>query len=317
MQYRRTMAWMSLLLILALTASGCAPRIGAGETVRTAAPDALVVDLPSIAIDVAEDGSISVGDIALADLTSALGVPLELPITPDMVKMLTGAGVQHLQIANQPSGLAIYINGQAIPSVAWDGDQLATAGSMLSMMPQLADLLPILTQLGVGVTLRLPVPAGAEAIPLHVADDSSAAAELAQAEERFVEEVGAPAGINLPIAYAADGSWTVGGISGDIWSQLTGIELPAMNLAALDEAGIDSLGIRTDANGLHLAVNQVALPSLDWSGGKLANVVDLLQKSGMMGQLGIDPQVLQSLIDQFLPTLTTASANINVTFAEP
>lgn len=315
MQYRRTMAWMSLLLILALAVAGCAPRAGAGETAGAAGADALVVDLPSIAIDVAADGSISLGNIALADLMKSLGVPLELPITADTVKMLTDAGVQHIQVANQPDGLAVFINGQEIPSIAWTRDQLSTTGALLgAAQPQLAKLLPVLTQLGIGVTLRLPVPAGAEAAPLQVATNATKAAELAQAEEAFVGQVGSAPNINLPIKYELDGSWSVGGIAGDVWSGLTGIELPELNIEKIMAAGIQKLDIRTDTTGLSFAINGVELPHLDWSGGKLANVIDLLTKSGMLAQSGLDPQMLQSLIDQYLPIITSSSVNISALF---
>lgn len=322
MRYRHTLAWMSLLLILALVVSGCAPRIGAGQTSETAAADAVVVDLPSIAIDVAEDGSLSMGGIPVAALAGSLGVPANLlALPPDLLKTLSDAGIQHVQIANRPDGLALVLNGYEIPSLRWTPEQLSALGGMLGSMPELAQLLPLLTQLGVGVTLRLPVPAGAEPAPLLAESQSAAAARLATAEETIVSEAGSGGTINLPIQYAQDGSWTLGGIDGQMVLGLAGMDMLSdllkLNVPRFQELGISSVNIHTDSEGLHLATDGTELLNLDWSGGRLANLIELALSTGMVNVPNLDPATMQAVLDRALGFLTTSDVNVSLNFPAP
>lgn len=321
MQYRRTLAWTTLLLVLALAVAGCAPRIGAGETAKSAPADVLVVDLPSIALDVAEDGSLSFGGVPLAELGGSLGLPANLALPPDVVKMLTAAGIQHVQLNNEPTGLAIVINGQQIPSLGWTQDELKTVGGLLSGMPAIAKLLPALTQLGVGVTLRLPVASGAERLPLLAAAEGSAAAQLAAGQEEFLSEVETQPEVVLPLNYNADGTWNLGGtLTSEDLVAMTGQDIikklnhTAKQMAFVKAAGIRTLGAELDKDGIHLSINGVSLPSLDWSGGKLASVIALAQNSGLLNMPGMDPAQLQGLIDSYLPMLTSADVKVIVNY---
>jgi hypothetical protein len=322
MQNKRIVVWFSLLAVLLLMLAGCAPRPGAGETAAAAPADAVVVDLPSIALDVASDGSLSMAGIPLAELGGALGVPLEAAALPaDAVAQLAGLGVQHIQVVNAPNGLMIYLNGQAIPSIGWTAELLGNAAG-LAPMPALAQVLPILTQLGIGVTLRLPVAEGAEAIPLQVSSEGSSATRLAEAQDAYVSSVGTPPMITIPVYYAADGTWTVAGLSGEDWQAATGQDFWKMlNLRDRDikgalGLGIKEFGVRIDPNGLGFSVNGTQLPYIDWQGGKLASVVEIASQAGLLDSAGIDPQMLQTLLDTFLPIVTASNVNITAHFPE-
>ena len=61
---------------------------------------------------------------------------------------------------------------------------------------------------------------GAADIPTASADDASATVTAKQ--EEFISSVGAPGVINLPVHYAADGSWTVAGMTDTDWANATG-----------------------------------------------------------------------------------------------
>ncbi len=313
MRYTRTFACLSALLLILVALAGCAPRVGAGETSRAAGPDDLVVDLPSIALDVAEDGSLSLAGIPLADLAGSLGVPADLALPANLLGPLTSAGVQHLQIVNQPDGLALLVNGIEIPSLGWSGDALAGIGNLMPDQPALARLLPLLTQLGVGVTLNLPVAEGVERAPLTVAATETGAAALAAAQESFVGAVGTVPQITVPILYNSDGTWSMGGISGDELVNLTGqafwseLNLTPANIQAAAAAGIKTFDLSMDADGVHIAINDAPLPSIDWSDGKLASVLTLLEQNGMLSALPIP----RELLDQLLPMLTSADINLH------
>lgn len=320
MQKKRSILWLTLLAMLVLALAGCAPRPGAGETAAAASPDAVVVDLPALALDVAEDGSLSTGGIPLASLGAALGAPLDVALPADTVAMLSMAGVQHIQIVNSPNGLMFYLNGQAIPSLGWTASLLSNAAG-LAPLPSLGKVLPIVTQLGVGVTLRLPPRQGATPIPLAViTGGDSPAARLAQAQDAFLDTVGEPPHIIIPVQYASDGTWTVAGLSGEDWQSVTGMDFWKMlNLRERDIKGAVGMGIQkfelhADPDGLHFIVNDTELPYVDWSEGKLASAIDVATDAGLLSGVGIDPETLNMLLDTFLPIVTSADVSIIASF---
>ncbi len=321
MQKKRSILWMTLLLVLLLALAGCAPRPGAGETAAAAPPEAVVVDLPSLALDVATDGSLSMGGVPLADLGAAFGAPLDISLPADTIAQLASVGVQHIQLVNSPGGLQIFLNGQAIPSIGWNAVLLANAAG-LAPMPALGKVLPILTQLGVGVTLRLPLAEGATAIPLAPVAGDSSAARLAAAQTAFVESVGQPPQITIPVYYAADGTWTVAGLSGEEWQAATGMDFwKKLNLRERDINGAMGLGIkqftlRLNPEGVHFIVNDTELPYVDWSEGKLASAVDVASDAGLMSSIGVAPDALQMLLDTFLPMVTSSNVDIIAHFPE-
>lgn len=323
MQYRRFVAWTVLLLVIMLVMTGCAPRPGAGTTAAAAPADAVVVDLPALALDVSSDGAISMGGIGLGDLAGLFGVAPELAsaivIDPAQVDQITGLGIQHIQIENVPNGLGLYVNGTAMPGISWSGDQLNNLAALAGDQPALASLLPLIKQLGVGITLRFPVAEGVEAAPMMVPADQTGAAALAASEQEFVESVLQPGILEFPILYNADGSWTFLGNDKEFWTNTTGLPLwgmldhSAKQMAFVEKAGIDSISLTSTSNGLQIVVNDTVLPTVDWSDGKLANVITFLQQAGMLEGLG-DAATVQALIDQFLPMLTATPATIKAVY---
>lgn len=321
MRYSRMIACVAALLVIAVALAGCAPRVGAGTTAAAAAPEDLVVDLPALVIDVGEDGALSMAGMPISQIVGSLGVPLEASIDPSQVAMLRGVGIQHIQIANQPDRLALIVNGIEMPSIGWSDDALEqVAGLLFAGKPEYGTLLPLLKQLGVGITLNLPVAAGTERAPLLVAAGAGAAEKLAAAQEAFTAQVGTIPEIEVPIVYAADGSWSIGGISGDMLIALTGqaslseLTLKAETIQSLVKNGIQSIALNVTSDGLSLTVGDKTLPTLDWSDGRLASLITLLQNSGMLSGLPIDAATLQGLLDQWLPMITTSNISLRAIF---
>ena len=256
MQFKRILFVASLLLVAVLALTGCAPRPGAGEVATRAPADALVVDLPAIAIDLADDGSASVGGIPIADVGAALGVPIELPITAENVAMLKGLGIQHLQLVNLPSGLGIFVNGRQIPSLGWDAETLKSTADALAGQTSLASLLPVVTQLGIGVTLLLPVAEGATPAPLVADASDSAASRLAASQEAFLAEAGSRPTISIPINYNLDGTWTAGGFPSSVLENtpigpfLSSLTLTPTQIQRDIKAGIESIDLKLNDQGL-------------------------------------------------------------------
>lgn len=310
---------LSLLLMILLLA-GCAPRPGAGATAAAAGPQDVVIDLPSLALDVADDGSVSLGGVNLSELAAGFGMPLELPITADQVAMLTGLGIQHIQVANEPNGLALLINGQALPSLAWSKDELANIAQFAPQIPALGELLPILTQLGVGVTLNLPVADGVTRAPLAVSAEASAAAALASSQDQFAASIGELPTITVPVTYADDGTYTIAGMTGDAWASLTGLDFFASltqrpeQIDFMQSRGLERVDVKLDPDGLRIVIDDAALPYVDLSDGKLASVIELAKSTGALNIPGLDAGMLDTILSQFLPIITSTNLDLSLRF---
>lgn len=318
---KSALVWMSLLLAASISLSACAPRPGAGETMAAAGNEGIAVDLPAIAIEFDDQGQASFGGAPLAQLGSALGTDLSAVAVPaDMVAMLKGANIQHIQINNTTEGLIILVNGKAIPSIGLDGGAAVGLADVAKLIgfdkPGLEKILPTINSLGIGVIAKFPKADGASDIPVASADDVSAAVNAAQ--EEFVNTVGSPGVINLPVHYAADGSWTVAGMNDTEWANVTGdpvwqsYRMKPEIISLFQEKGIKELTISTDAKGLHVSINGQALPYITWSDGKLNNLVDLLGSMGYLDSLGNNAEEIKGLINQWLPILTASNVNLRV-----
>ena len=323
MQKRLTF-WAVLLLIAALVLSGCAPRTGAGSSAAMAMDDELVIDLPAIVIDFDNDGHASIGGIPAAEMGAMAGVDLStLALSPDWINYFSMTDIQHLQVNNAADGLDVLVNGQPVPSLEWDEDSLvATAGALGSLgiaLPVLDKVLPLVQQLGIGVIMRFPVAAGNDVIPFSVEGDGSAAEMAQAAQAEFLAAVGAPPKINLPIVYQADGSYAVGDLSDAEWTALTGVPWNALRLdptaiAGLTGAGVTSMAIETDLDGIHISLNGNALPSIGWGNGEVQHVLNLADQMGLWASVmpGVDMADMMSTIDSLLPVVQTTNANISV-----
>ncbi|MEZ4616893.1 MAG: hypothetical protein R2867_15505 [Caldilineaceae bacterium] len=316
--------WLLLLAIFALALTGCAARAGGGETAAAATDGGLVVDLPAIVIDFDQDGQATIGGAPVADLGAAFGAPIDIPLTAEQIQSFTESNIQHVQINNSASGLMILVNGQPIPSIAWDTDSLATTNEVLSMfgdsMGTIADLLPLVSNLGAGVILNFPLAQGAEMIPMAVSGDASAASASAAANEAFLAQAGSAARINLPINYNADGTFNIGSLSAETLSLSLGLPLESLTLdqERIDRyvsMGMETFSLATDSEGIHMTLNGADLPHISWGDGKLAYGLQLAAQAGMLGDSG-DNAAMMDLIQQLLPIIQTAEVTVNVTFPQ-
>jgi hypothetical protein len=324
---RRFVLLTSLLLVAVVALSGCAPRSGAGDAAAiTADPMELVIDLPAIVVDINSDGSPSIGNVPVSQLGATAGLDLStLAVPAEWVTFMSQGDIQHLQVNNRTDGLMLLVNGEAIPSVAWDGESLvATADTLRAfgvVVPMLERVLPLVQRLGVGVIVRFPVAAGAEALPLYVEGDTTAAAQAREAQEAFLAAVGAPPKINLPIQYEADGSFSVGDLTDAEWTALTGapwyaLRLDPTVLANLSNMGVSSLGLSTDAAGIHIAVNGRPLPALTWGDGQLIHLLNVADAMGLWAMVapGMDMSSILVTVYDLLPVVQTTDFALNVQF---
>ncbi len=195
----------------------------------------------------------------------------------------------------------------------WLGS-LAVAGQEV---PALDQLLPLLTNMGLAAVVRFPAAEGAEVAPLYA--ETTAAADTQAAQDEFLSAVEQPPLINIPIVYAADGTWSLAGMSEEELQALTGqpmdaLELPAELIDGLSAAGITEATIATNPDGIQIMVGDSALPMLSWSDGKINNLLEILVQSGSLGDG--DTEAIMGLVNQLLPIIQTTDLNIHAFFPQ-
>jgi hypothetical protein len=317
-----------LLLPLVVTLAGCSARPGAGETAAGSPATDLLLDLPAISLRYDQDGIASLGNVPLSQLGALVPPSLvsQLTLTKEAVAGLVDADVQHLQITNTPTGLGLLVNGQPLLAPRWDATSLAnaldlakTAGTALPA--ELHRVLLKLPDLGVGVTVQFPLAQGALPIPLEGAAPDAAATRAATLEQ-FRADSGGGIVVRIPVVYDADGDFAVEGVTDAQWQLLTGVPFGALRLSpeviqGFRSAGIAGAQVRTDGDGIHLAVNDKELPALGWG---LDGLPTLLRIANQVGSVdlpeGLTPEVVGQIIAAVGPALESSHVEINVTFPQ-
>lgn len=323
MQYRRIAVIAGLMLVALLALTGCGPRAGA-QPAAAAAADALVVDLPAIYIDFGNDGVGRIGGMSVSQAGALIGQSLpDLTVDPGLLTTLGDYDIQTVQLVNTPGGLDILVNGLRVPSLAWNTDVLTNLRTLLEglglPLGQAGNILPLLGTLSSGVVIRFPVAADAEPLPLV---DPDAATTAQRAQEAIANAGEAIANVQFTVQYDADGAWTVDGRGEEEWEQIVPVQLDDFTLSpaqisSITGAGIQSLGVATDPEGIKLSLNGNALPTITWGSGEINNILKLLEGSGMLDELTGGSQGLAGIvpmIEGMLPTVQTARFNMTVNF---
>ena len=310
---------LALIGILGLVVSACAPRPSGGETAAMAGDDELVVDVPSLVIDVAADGSASIGGFDIEVLT---GQSVNFPADP--VQNLTSANVQHIGIDMHPTGMTLRVNGLPfLGSLKYDSDSLGNISSILSdlgqgsamaglgdLAPVIGVLTPILDKLGVGVIVKFPVSEGNEALPLLMAPVGDTMGDI----ENFLTSVEQTPRISVPIFIAEDGSWSVGELNQALVEGLLDAQgtlgLPPATVSMMSAGGISVLQISTTEDGLAVSINGYGLPVFTWNNGEVESLMTLQQSSSAMAGIG---EVL-GLVGNVLPLLQVSEVTITLVF---
>lgn len=310
-----------------LLLAGCGPRIGGGELATQATGAPLVVDLPALTVDYDRSGTAHVGSVSVAELGAVVGTDLTLlNLDREQMIQVTAANLQSIQLTNRPQQLLIVINERPLPRLAWDDTSLAAGMQLLEQVTTQSDLpvdiptlLPVLTNLGGGLTLRFPGAAGASST--SVVEEPRLAAAAAQTA--YLELIGTPPALTIDVHYQPDGRWTVDGLDATAWGALLPLPWERLNLEpetmqVLHEAGLRELIVRSNQTGLFVTVNGTMLPHLDWSQGELGHVIALAESSGLFTQfLGDTPTAysLATTLAQLMPMLQVTEMTLRVQFS--
>ena len=299
-----------LLVIAGLILAGCGPAIMPVAAPETQTGEKFVIALPRLVLSFDENGKPGVEGLPVEQIARSLNYPLDLSanrIDPAYVNWMTMSNIQHVEVRQTGSGLALLANGKLMPSIRWeDGSLEATAGLVRMLGPQneqLASLLqklaPIAKRLGLSIVLKFPLQAGAAAIPL-AADDVVLATPVPASGP-------ASAVMQFEIKYDDQGVPSIMGISArDLAAVMPNAPL-ALHEFYVQQAqanNIQYMQLRSKGDGLYLYLNGTSLPAISWDKSSLDNTLDLVQR--LYAAYPIDWE----LIKQFVPLLNNTDISI-------
>lgn len=227
------------------------PRWSGETTVQeeTAAESSLPpLSLGGIAFD--ESGSASLAGVALPGVT----------LPPNVMGILSSLNAESLQIQTQPNGIDLSLNGQQLPSIAYDSSSISqlmnVAKPLMGDSPMVSTLDNVVPQLqGANLDLNLSFtgePAGEFVLP---------DLDVVVGEDGSVTAMGLPLGADL---------------------------LPADLLQQLEAANVQNLNVDLSTERLMLAINGSALPVINLGENALDTFVNQMAEP----LLGMSPDAL-------------------------
>ncbi len=279
-------------LIISLVLGAC----GGGTTGKT------WFNLPSVPVNVQADGTASV----LGFNVGYIG------LAPAMIQQMQAVPIQELEVRIGYNGVHVYANGEDLPYLKWDQASVETLQGVLPKLPQLgangqtiANALPWLRTIGLGVKLKLPVAAGGSKLDIPNWNGETAITTAPAGEPTL-----GPITIGS-LAFDPSGAASIEGVPVSVLEQALGasipLALPPDVLALIQGLGADSAQVKIQPNGIDLALGDKALPGVAWDGQRL----DALGK--YLPAFVADPALLGT-INQALPLLKGADVTVAVSF---
>jgi hypothetical protein len=289
MRIPRKRFWLivGLALLLALSVAGCARQPSTTDLVERATTGAIElvvrymprIGLPRLTVTYDASGVPSVFGVKTSTISRFLPIDLGiLELSPTTVQRLVDSNIQHIEVELNDAGAFVYVNGKALPYLAWNEETLAYAGELVDQLDlarydrTVAKAIPLLARIGVDVVLTFPAPPGVTPIPVRERAERALAQAPPIAEPTAV--------VQMTVEYSNAGVPSVAGITSREFSQLLGADLRAVELAPatvarLQAAGIEEVALVTQSDGLHLLVNGREALHLAYTETHLRNAIDL------------------------------------------
>jgi hypothetical protein len=303
-----------VLLVALFVTSACGPRVASPAPAEDES-QTLIVELPAIYLNVAQDGAITLAEGPLHDVLGSLGVDLSgLSMSAETVQKFVGANIQHIQLDNRRDGLYIYINGQPYPTLVWDEAALASLVDVLAMfgtdLGEAGKLLTLLPDLGIGVVVNFPVAAGSAATRLAPMAPNTAAG----AQVTLEDAMNAPVALDLTLTYAEDGSFQLQGLNPFMLGMIPqdAMRQSPEAIANLTEQGIHSLSIAARSTGLLIMVNGQPLPLLRTTSDQ--QLLQLIQLALQLQGDSSSTAQIAGVIQQLLPPWLRQGLRLTVNF---
>lgn len=272
-----------VLLILLLVLAACS----IGQPRETEATTTL---LPRLTISIDEQGSPTVAGIPLGSVGRLLGQDISaLQIPTDLLDQLQAGDVQHIELIMTKEGLLIFVNGKPMPYLASDQEKLANLGPALQALNvRNANVINfvltnLISRIGLPVVLKFPVAPGNAEIPLRTKDDLN----LIDVEQARSQVSDASLVLHTDIGVDAQGGLSIAGIPLSALQEdlgqtglpidLSSASIDPARVAALTAAGVQSVQIETEPEGLYLYMNGTELPRVTWDAERLQNFIDVFE----------------------------------------
>lgn len=264
------------IVIAAMLLAGCGPAMQPAAGPATEGGEVFMVALPRIVIAFDDTGTPSVAGLKLSDLQRFGVYAGDFRMDKFYVEWMKNANIQHMELRQTGNGIAVFINGKAMPHLGWSDQSLQKMSDFAGMFNMqntvmLRKFLPIVRRLGLDLVLQFPrLPQNAE---IALVDPTEAVKVAAAAPSGVASAV-----VQFEIKYDNNG---VPGILG-----ITAADLAAMGINAplalspsavqtLQANNIQNMELRGKADGLFLYVNGEALPNIVWDDTFLNNAADL------------------------------------------
>ena len=298
------------LTIVGLLMAGCGPAIMPAAAPETADGEQFVIALPRIVVAYGEDGTPSLEGLDVQTLAKSVGMNLDLSayrMDPTYINWMKVANVQHVEMRQTGTGLAIMVNGKLMPHVAWQDGSLESAGGFVKMLgPQyeqmgglVEKLAPIVKRLGLSMVVKFPMVEGTEAVAL--ASDDVVMATPVPADGP------ASAVMQFEIKYDDQGVPSIMGISARDLAN-AGINAPLAlapyYIQTAQANNVQYLQLRSKGDGLYLYLNGMPLPGISWDQVMLQNTLEAAQR--MYAHMPID----WNIVNQLVPLLSNTDVSI-------
>ena len=253
---------------------------------------------------------------------TALGFPAGPILQQPMLDQFAAAGVDVLEVRIGYHGVFLHADGEPLPYLKWSDESAELVGRVLANVPQAAqgaDALTWLRRVGLGAIIILPT--AGDDIPYWQGE------ELVRTESASETTIGPLQFASL--AFDADGQASFEGtplaeIEQALGASL-GVALPPMALDILSAVGAEQFSLATQPNGIDLALDSTALPSLAYDSERLNNLMPVLNAfvdpsmGGMIGEVvaklqGADLDIIVSFTGE--PAAETQLPTIPVSVGE-
>ncbi len=319
----KSLRWAVLILVIgSLLLSSCAqaspPIEEAAAKVSTHAETSgrFALQLPPVYVQYDADGVLGVAGITTNQLYRLTGIDLRmLNLQPWVVERLVAADVQHIEVAEDADGLAVYVNGKPLPYIAWDGESLQNLGDMLAVFDVpyasvVKAVLPLVRFTRLAVVVQFPIRPGAAVAPFRERN----APAVVRARTESVENPVAV--VRLDVTYDETGMPSLFGLDARTLAGL-GVDVRplALNQALVQRFmahNIQHVHFVNRPDGIHIYVNNKALPYPAWDDEHVQTAIDLYSRL-----TGDSQSPFLNLAGQVLPELRRSDVDLLLRFPVP
>lgn len=281
----------AVTLIVSLILGAC----GGGTTGST------WFNLPSAKVHVQADGTARVWGYNVG----------YIGLTPALIQQLQSANIQELEVRIGYNGIHVYANGEDLPYIPWDQESVETLQDILPALPNvpnaelIANALPWLRTIGLGVELDLPLAEGASELDIPRWNGETEISE--ESPEEFTL---GPLSIGS-LTFDESGSAYIEGVPVSTFESALGADLPLEldpnTVDLLEQLSAEAVQVSLHPNGIDLTLNDRPLPGIAYDSAYLERTLTYLPAF-------VSDEDLLAILTDVIPQLTAADVTMAISF---